>query len=206
MTKVKLLLLILAMASFVGGCGSRKISDLSSDSINYAAANPYKVGVGDQLDVRVWRNEELSVQVPVRPDGKISTPLVGDILAAGKEVPQLEQEIESKLAAYVRSPEVTVIVINANNAEFVNRVRVTGAVITPISAPYSQGMTVLDLILLAGGLNEFANANNAKLYRTTPTGVEVHNVYLDDILKKGDLRSNYTLRPSDIVAVPEKIL
>lgn len=206
MNKVKLLLLILAVASVVGGCGSRKFSDLSSDNINYAAANPYKIGVGDQLEVRVWRNEELSVAVPVRPDGKISTPLVGDVLAAGKEVPQLEKEIESSLAAYVRSPEVTVIVTSANNAEFVNRVRVTGAVLTPLSAPYSQGMTVLDLILLAGGLNEFANANSAKLYRTTPTGVDIHKVYLDDILNKGDLRSNYSLRPSDIVAVPERLL
>lgn len=206
MFKARLLFLILAATSVIGGCGTRSFSDLSDESINYATANPYRIGVGDQLEVRVWRNEELSVAVPVRPDGKISTPLVGDILAAGKEVPQLEKEIEDALSTYVRAPEVTVIVTQASNAEFVNRVRVTGAVMSPMSAPYSQGMTVLDLVLLAGGLNEFANANDAKLYRTTPSGVEVHNVYLNDILKRGDLRSNYSLKPSDIVTVPEKLL
>jgi len=165
----------------------------------------YQIGVGDQLNVMVWRNADLTITVPVRPDGKISVPLVGDIFAAGKSAPTLAKEIEGVLTNFIRTPQVTVIITNANSTEFINRVRVTGAVNSPMSMPFRKGMTVLDLVLLSGGVSEFADGNNTTLYRLTSTGIETYPVYVEDILKNGDVRSNYTLMPSDIVTVPEQL-
>ena len=205
MKRVHLIFLALILIMNAGCSSSRKYVNFSDDDVNYAVLDSYTIGVGDQLDIRVWRNEELSVSVPVRPDGKISTPLVGDVMAAGKQVPDLSREIEKALATFVRSPEVTVIVTEAHNSEFINRIRITGSVVTPMSVAYSEGMTVLDLVLLAGGPTEFANTNAAKLYRTTSSGVKVYDIYLKDILAKGDLRSNYNLRPADILTIPEAL-
>ncbi|WP_188151974.1 XrtA/PEP-CTERM system exopolysaccharide export protein [Teredinibacter waterburyi] len=206
MNKVRLIYLLLAaVILLVAGCGSQPIARLDDSGIDYASIAPYKIGVADSLSIVVWRNEELSVNVPVRPDGKISIPLIGDIIAAGKNVPQLALEIEKALDSYVRSPKVTVIVTAATNAEYLHRVRVTGAVNSPISVPYSEGMTVLDLVLQAGGVSEFSSPNSTKLYRKGPKGMKVYPVYLNDIMRKGDLRSNYDLRPSDVITVPESI-
>jgi polysaccharide export outer membrane protein len=168
------------------------------------SAVEYYIGIGDTVQVSVWRNEELSITVPVRPDGKISTPLVGDVIAAGKTAEILAQELKEKLGSYVRNPEVTVIIAQANSAEFLNRVRVTGAVRSPMSVPYRDGMTVMDMVLMAGGLTEFAAANRAKLYRKTAEGTKVYPVYLREILQQGKIRSNYKLAPSDIVTIPER--
>jgi len=154
--------------------------------------------------VQVWRNEELSVRVPVRPDGKISTPLVGDIVAAGLTTEQLAQAITAKLSNYVRNPEVTVIVNNPASADFLRRVRITGSVRNPISITYRQGITVLDLVLQAGGLTEFASPGKTRLYRTVDGKTKIYAVELDAILQDGDLRTNYTLYPSDVVTVPER--
>lgn len=164
----------------------------------------YQIGVGDELAVQVWRNEELSVRVPVRPDGKISTPLVGDIVAAGLTTEQLAQAITAKLSNYVRNPEVTVIVNNPASADFLRRVRITGSVRNPISITYRQGITVLDLVLQAGGLTEFASPGKTRLYRTVDGKTKIYAVELDAILQDGDLRTNYTLYPSDVVTVPER--
>jgi len=183
---------------------SRQYADLPKEVADYTS-EVYQIGVGDVLSVQVWRNADLSITVPVRPDGKISAPLVGDIFAAGKSAPDLAKEIETTLSSYIRTPKVTVIVSNANSTEFINRVRVTGAVSSPMSMPFRKGMTVLDLVLLSGGLTEFANGNDTVLYRLTPSGIKTYNVYVEDILKKGDVRSNYNLMPSDIVTVPEQL-
>lgn len=166
--------------------------------------NNYHIGVGDELAVQVWRNEELSVRVPVRPDGKISTPLVGDIVAAGLTTQELAQQITAKLSGYVRNPEVTVIVNNPASADFLRRVRVTGSVRNPTSITYRQGITVLDLVLQAGGLTDFAAPANARLYRTVDGKTKIYKVDLEGILKRGDLSTNYTLYPSDVVTVPER--
>lgn len=170
----------------------------------FAMDKNYRIGVGDELKIQVWRNEELSTQVPVRPDGKISSPLVGDIVAAGLNTGELAKEITAKLAAFVRNPEVTVIVTNPASADFLRRVRVTGSVRTPVSASYRQGMTVLDLVLQAGGLTEFASPGKARLYRTVDGRTKVYPVNLEGILQKGDLTTNYELYPSDVVTVPER--
>jgi len=166
--------------------------------------NNYQIGVGDELSVQVWRNEELSVKVPVRPDGKISTPLVGDIVAAGLTTQELAKQITAKLGSYVRNPEVTVIVNNPVSADFLRRVRVTGSVRNPTSITYRQGITVLDLVLQAGGLTDFAAPANARLYRTVGGKTKIYKVNLDAILQRGDLSTNYTLYPSDVVTVPER--
>lgn len=164
----------------------------------------YRIGVGDELRIQVWRNEELSSQVPVRPDGKVSSPLVGDVVAAGLTTAELAKVLTDKLSNYVRNPEVTVIVTNPASAEFLRRVRVTGAVRTPISVPYRQGMTVMDLVLQSGGLTEFAAPAKARLYRTIDGVTKIYAVDLDGILKKGDLVTNYELYPTDVVTIPER--
>lgn len=164
----------------------------------------YVIGVGDSLQVNVWRNPELSLAVPVRPDGKISMPLVGDIVAAELTTTQLSANIVKSLEAYVRSPQVTVIVTNPSSSDFQRRVRVTGAVNSPQSIPYREGMTVLDLVLMAGGTNEFSSPNKAKLYRKVNGELKVYPIYLNDLINKGKVATNYPLQPSDIVTVPER--
>lgn len=164
----------------------------------------YRIGVGDSLQINVWRNAELSTAVPVRPDGKISLPLVGDIMAANLTTTQLSNNIIAGLEAYVRSPQVTVIVTNPSSSDFQRRVRITGAVQSPQSIAYREGMTVLDLFLIAGGANEFASANKAKLYRKVNGETKVYPVRLNDLIEEGKLDTNYPLQPSDIVTVPER--
>jgi polysaccharide export outer membrane protein len=173
------------------------------------AANPegvanYHVGVDDQLQVTVWQNPELSVSVPVRPDGRITVPLIGDVMAGGKTPTQVSSEIQNKLKAYVRDPQVAVIVTQLRSHEYLTRVSVTGAVQHPVSAPYHQGMTVLDAILAAGGVNAFAAADNTVLYRKVDGTVKAYRVRLDKILQSGDLATNYPLQPGDVITVPTR--
>jgi len=169
-----------------------------------AAPDEYRIGVGDMLQVSVWRNQELSTAVPVRPDGKISLPLVGDIVAANLTTTQLSNNIVAGLESFIRSPQVTVIVTNPSSADFQRRVRITAAVHSPQSLPFREGMTVLDLVLLAGGPNEYASANKAKLYRKVNGETKVYPIYLADLIEDGKVETNYPLQPSDIVTVPER--
>lgn len=164
----------------------------------------YQIGVGDQLSVSVWRNPDLSAQVVVLPDGNISVPLVGDVRAAGATTRTLAAGIKTALNNFIREPEVTVSVVNAASAQYLRRVRITGAVNAPISIVYSRGLTVLDVVLLAGGLSPFANGNKAILYRRQGEEVKVFRLKLEDILSKGRLETNYAVLPSDVVVVPEK--
>lgn len=196
------LVMVMGMV-LMAGCASNQPHDVPAIGQDYTE-EVYQIGVGDQLQVSVWREPELSVQLPVRPDGKISVPLAGDVLAAGQTAEALGQSIAKELVNFVRNPQVTVIVTNPVSRDFQQRVRATGALTGPTSVPYRKGMTVLDLVLLSGGTNAFADANETKLYRQTSEGVKVYPVYLDDILKKGLLDSNYTLLPSDVLTVPEK--
>lgn len=166
----------------------------------------YLIGVDDRLQISVWRNPELSTTVPVRPDGKISVPLIGDVQAGGKTPMEVGEAIREKLSAYIRDTSVAVIVTELRSHEFISRVRVTGAVRTPRSLPYRQGMTVLDAVLEAGGLNDFASANRAKLYRRTADNkTEVKDIELGDILEKGGLETNLFLKPGDVITVPERL-
>ena len=164
-------------------------------------ADEYRIGVGDSLAINVWRNEDLSIEVPVRPDGKISVPLAGDITVGAKTPEEVSADITEKLAKFIRDPYVTVIVTTMGSDEYRSRVRVTGAVEDPLSIPYRQGMTVLDVVLEAGGLTEFANPTKATLFRKSGERVAVD---LRGILNRGDMSSNYPLMPGDVVTVPER--
>lgn len=180
-------------------------SIVSNSNEVLSSAALYYIGVDDVLQVNVWRNDDLSVTVPVRPDGKISVPLIGDVQAGGKVPMDVAEEVRKSLTKYIREPQVTVILTELRSHEFVSRVRVTGAVESPVSLPYRQGMTVLDAVLQAGGLNEFASANSGKLYRKSSDKTNKYSVYLKDILHSGELETNYELMPGDIISVPERL-
>ena len=172
---------------------------------NAPAVANYLIGVDDMVQVSVWRNPDLGITVPVRPDGRISVPLVGDVVAGGRMPEQVADDIQAKLSAFVRDPQVAVILTDLRSHEYLSRVRVTGAVRQPVSIPYRQGMTVLDAILAAGGLTEFANANRAELFRKS-NGESIRiPVELNSILKRGDLTSNHDVAPGDVITVPERL-
>lgn len=168
------------------------------------AVTNYHIGVDDQLQVTVWQNPELSVSVPVRPDGKITVPLIGDVAAGGLTPTQVSNEIQEKLKAYVRDPQVAVIVTQLRSHEYLTRVSVTGAVEHPVSAPYHQGMTVLDAILAAGGVNIYAAPDDTVLYRKVNGVTKAYRIRLDKILQSGDLTTNYPLQPGDVITVPTR--
>jgi len=164
----------------------------------------YRMAVGDQLQINVWKNEELSLGEPIRPDGKISMPLIGDVMAVGLTPEELAAKIETKLASYVKSPNVTVILTSIQGHEFLSRIRVTGSVTNNVSMSYHQGMTVLDAVLEAGSIDIYADANNTKLHRRTGKGSVTYDIRLKDIMKNGEMRTNVTLMPGDIISVPER--
>ncbi len=200
---VKLIFTTVFCGAILFGCGSTP-AKMEAPTTYQAPAQQYKIGVGDSLAINVWRNPELTLEVPVRPDGKISMPLVGEASAAGISASDLSDNLQQALSGYIRNPQVTVIVLNPASTDYQSRVRVTGSVENPISVPYRSGMTVLDLVLEAGGTTEFAIANNAKLFRKTASGVETYIIRLGNILNKGELSTNYPLAPSDIITVPER--
>jgi polysaccharide biosynthesis/export protein len=165
--------------------------------------NRYIIGPGDSLQVFVWRSPELTTVVPVRPDGKISTPLVEDMIAVGKTPSALARDIEKVLAEYIRSPQVNVIVTQPVST--FSQVKVIGQVTNPQSMAYREGMRVLDVVLAAGGLGQFAAGNRAKVVRMQD-GKEVSiKVKLDDLVNKGAMKHNLELRPGDVLVVPESI-
>ncbi|MGQ0428423.1 MAG: XrtA/PEP-CTERM system exopolysaccharide export protein [Gammaproteobacteria bacterium] len=164
----------------------------------------YIIGPGDTIQIFVWRNPELSVTVPVRPDGKVSTPLVEDMVAVGKKPSELARDIETRLAEYIRSPQVNVIVTSAQST--FSQVTVIGQVRTPQSVPYREGMRMMDLLLAVGGLTEFAAGNRAKLIRKEADGKEKETrVKLKDLLTRGRLDQNLEVRPGDVLIVPESV-
>lgn len=205
------LLMSLLAVVFVTGCAGPGGS--SPEKIEKALAvdtatsvDQYILGATDVVQVSVWRNADLSISVPVRPDGKISVPLAGDVHASGKTPEALADEIEDLLSDFIREPQVSVVVTSMGSHEFSDRVRVTGAVGQPTSVPHRAGMTVLDMVLTSGGLSPFAAPNNAMLYRMVDGEMVSIPVKLDDILSRGDIATNYQLRPGDILTVPERIL
>jgi len=163
----------------------------------------YTIGPGDVLQIFVWRNPELSTSVPVRPDGKISTPLVEDMVAVGKSPAKLARDMETVLAEYVRSPTVNVIVATANSA--LSQVKVFGQVKNPQSIPYRDGLRVLDVVLLVGGFTDFAAPNRAKLVHAA-VGQEKpreEKLKLGDLVQKGDMKQNVSLKPGDVLVIPQ---
>lgn len=199
-----ILLAALLLAACAGSSGTAPVPAAPADAAP-EATQQYLIGPGDQLQISVWQHPDLSPTVTVLPDGEISLPLVGEIVASGLSEKDLAARIRERLGEYVRSPEVTVTVANPESANFQQRIRVTGAVVRPSSVPFRRGMTVLDVVLEAGGPNEFASANGTRLYRSARGATEVLKVQLDDILKKGKMDTNYPLEPSDVITVPERV-
>lgn len=168
-----------------------------------AVAPDYIIGPGDTLQVFVWRNPELTVTVPVRPDGKISTPLVEDMVAVGKTAPQLARDMEGVLGEYVRSPKVNIIVTTAASA--FSLVKVVGQVAHPQALPYREGMTVLDAVLEVGGLGQFASGNRSRIVRTVNGRETVIHVKLADLMNSGATNENVPLKAGDVLVVPQSI-
>ena len=193
----------------VSGCASDAHlpanSNILKESNSSKTVAEYLIGVDDTVNINVWRNPELSVTVPVRPDGKISLPLVGDVHAAGLTPEHVATVIQNKLKKFVRDPNVTLMLTRLESNLYLTRLRVTGAVNSPLSINYRQGMTVLDAVLAAGSVNDFASPNGTKLYRKIKGRVRVISIYLGDILYKGKLETNIELRPGDILTVPERL-
>lgn len=175
-----------------------------SQAATYNETGEYQIGPGDTLNVFVWRQEELSATVPVRPDGRISTPLVEDMVAVGKTPSQLASDIEAVLAEYIRAPEVTILVEQFVGT-FGAQIRVLGQAVNPGSVPYRERMTLLDVMLEVGGLTEFASGNRSKLVRTVDGESEERRIKLDDLLNRGDLDENLAVRPGDVIVIPESI-
>lgn len=193
----KLLLALAGIASF----GAAAAQDAAPPAAASLDANSYVIGPGDTLQVFVWRNPELTTSVPVRPDGKISTPLVEDMVAVGKTPSQLARDIETVLAEYIRQPQVNIIVSTAVST--FSQVKVIGQVTNPQALPYREGMTVMDAVLAVGGLGPYAAGNRSKVVRADGGKPREMKVRLSDLLNKGDLSQNLALRPGDVIVVPE---
>ena len=163
----------------------------------------YLIGPGDTLQVFVWRNPDLSSTVPVRPDGKISTPLSEDMVAVGKTPTQLARDIEKVLSEYVKSPQVNIIVTQSLSA--FSQVKVIGQVVKPQSLPYRDGMTVLDAVLEVGGLGPFAAGNRSKLIRSRGGKETEIKLKLEALVEHGDMTQNLTLLPGDVLVVPQSL-
>lgn len=163
-------------------------------------AGDYIIGAGDALGIFVWRHDELTSSVPVRPDGKISIPLVEDMLAVGKTPTELARDIESVLATYLRTPKVNIIVENQGEG---NQIQVIGNVNQPQSMPYRQGLTLLDVIVAAGGLDDFAAGNRSKVVRQIDGKTYECQVKIESLMEKGDVRYNINIFPGDVIIVPQ---
>ena len=201
---------LLCLLALLTGCASTGTTGSTltppAPAAEAQAVDAYRIGVDDQVQVTVWRNPELGITVPVRPDGMISVPLIGDVLAGGRTPPEVAKDIQDKLAVYVRDPQVAVILTELRSHEYLSRVRVTGAVRQPVSLPYRPGMTVLDAVLAAGGLSDFAAPDRAELHRQARDGQPggTWRVRLDRILDRGELQTNHPVAPGDVITVPER--
>ncbi len=194
--------LLVTLPMLLAACASGpKVRDVPPEAV--VPTQEYRIGPGDALNVFVWNRPELSVNVPVRPDGLISTPLVENMQAAGKNPSQLARDMEAVLAEYVRSPKVNIMVTTPVST--FSQVQVVGQVTRPQALPYREGMKVLDVMLTVGGLGEFAAGNRAKVVRNTDGKQTELRVRLVDLLNKGDMRQNLELRPGDVIVVPQAL-
>lgn len=202
-TRISSVLLTIVLMYLVG-CGSSPPSASEAGIAAVSGTGNYQIGPGDTLNIFVWRNSDLSVVVPVRPDGKISTPLVEDMVAVGKTPSELARDMEEVLSEYIRTPRVNVIV-EGFVGTFSEQVRVVGQAAQPQSIPFRERMTLLDVMIEVGGLTAFAAGNRSKLVRVVDGGTQEYKVRLDDLINKGKLEENMLMAPGDVIIIPESI-
>jgi polysaccharide export outer membrane protein len=190
-----------ALALGLTACASTN-GNLPPAPVTAASADyNYIVGPGDSLNINVWRNPDLSASVPVRPDGKVSTPLVDELVAQGKTPSEIARDVEKALSKFVRDPVVTVIVTNFVGP-YSEQIRVVGEAAKPQFLPYKQKMTVMDVMIAVGGLTDFADGNKATIVRATE-GNKRYSVRLQDLVKRGDISANVEMLPGDILIIPQ---
>jgi len=194
---VKRLLSWLIALLMVAGCTTLPPAPVNVPMKDYA----YQIAPGDLIEVSVWRNPELSAKVPVRPDGRITSPLIEDMMAAGKSPVTLGREIEETLKKYIRDPTVTVLVNQAVGSAR-HQVRVVGQAARPAAIPFRQGMTLLDVMITVGGITDFASGNRAVLIRQAENNRQ-YAVRIHDLLKRGDVTANVEVVPGDLIMIPE---
>ncbi len=187
------------LVGLVAACAGKPVNQ--APALAAAPDYNYLVGAGDTLNIIVWRNPELSLSVPVRPDGKISTPLVDELVAQGKTSVEIAREIEKALGKFVRDPVVTVIVTSFVGP-YSEQIRVVGEAAKPQALPYKQKMTLLDVMVAVGGLTDFADGNSASITRASE-GAKRYAVRLNDLIKRGDISANVEMRPGDILIIPQ---
>lgn len=183
----------------LGGCATRApmVADTST-----APLHDYLIGPGDNVNIIVWRNPEVSMSVPVRPDGKITTPLVEDLQASGKTSTDLARDIEKALAKFIQQPVVTVIVTGFVGT-YGEQIRVIGQAARPQALPYRRDMSLMDVLIAVGGVTEFASGNNASIIRKVDGKLQKMPVRLNDLIKEGDISANMSMRPGDVLVIPE---
>jgi polysaccharide export outer membrane protein len=190
---------LIAIGILAAGCAGKQ----SPPAPAGVAVGQYKylIGPGDTLSVTVWRNPDLSMAVPVRPDGKITLPLVEDLPVAGKDPTTVAREVERALSKYIRDPVVS-IVVTQFSGRYSEQVRVIGQATKPQALPYRENMTLLDVMIAVGGITDFADGNRANILRTSE-GNKLYSVRLDDLLRDGDISANVAVMPGDVVIIPE---
>lgn len=200
----------LAASLVLSGCAantaSAELQPAQFVAMQEGPGEEYVIGPLDELTINVWRNPELSAKVQVRPDGRISTPLVTDMPAVGKTPAMLGEDVRLQLSQYINDPIVSVIVNNFSGT-FSQQVRIVGATEKPASIPYRANMTILDAMIAVGGLSEYAAGNRAKLVRFDKESgkQKEYKLRLSDLLKKGDSKANVLLQPGDVVIIPESL-
>lgn len=192
------------LTALLAGCATgQDLPEAELQQLDRSDEGPlYEIGPGDNLQIFVWENPELSTSVPVRPDGHINTPLVEDLQAAGRTPTELARDMEEELSRYVRDPVITVIVsgfVGQPDAQ----IRVVGEAAEPQALLYRERMTLLDVMIEVGGLTEFAAGNRAQLIRTVDGERRSQTVRLDDLVREGDISANAAVRPGDILIIPE---
>ncbi|MBK1691668.1 XrtA/PEP-CTERM system exopolysaccharide export protein [Ectothiorhodospira mobilis] len=193
-------LAFLVLVVFLGGCASSPYPPL--EAIDYEEDPDYIIGPGDNVNIFVWGQPELSMSVPVRPDGRITTPLIEDVQAANKTPTQLARDMEEVLQVYVRDPVVTVIVTGFRGP-YDQQIRVVGEATNPQAIPYNEHMTLLDVMIAVGGMTEFAAGNRATIVRKINGETGQYQVRLDDLIRDGDIEANAPVYPGDILIIPE---
>jgi polysaccharide biosynthesis/export protein len=192
-----------AIALVVSGCGGAPPLPPAPPASSLPSAE-YRIGPGDSLNIFVWRNPELTVTVPVRPDGRLSIPLVEDVVAIGKTPTALAREFEKRLAKYVKEPLVTVIA-EGFVGPIPDQIRVIGEAAQPRALPYRADMTVLDAMIAVGGLTRYAAGNDSVIVRTVNGEQNTYSVHLNSLIRDGDVASNVALEPGDILIIPQRL-